>query len=98
MRFRDIIGQEDVKRQLRLSVQNGRIPHAQLFAGKQGVGKLSTAIAYAQYLNCPNRTDDDSCGECPTCKQFERLQHPDLHFAFPIVKDEKTKRKSATTI
>ncbi len=93
MRFRDIIGQEDVKRQLRLSVQNGRIPHAQLFAGKQGVGKLSTAIAYAQYLNCPNRTDDDSCGECPTCKQFERLQHPDLHFAFPIVKDEKTKKE-----
>ena len=93
MRFRDIIGQEDVKRQLRLSVQNGRIPHAQLFAGKQGVGKLGTAIAYAQYLNCPNRTDDDSCGECPTCKQFERLQHPDLHFAFPIVKDEKTKKE-----
>ena len=93
MRFRDIIGQEDVKRQLRLSVQNGRIPHAQLFAGKQGVGKLSTAIAYAQYLNCPNRTDDDSCGECPTCKQFERLQHPDLHFAFPIVKDEKTNKE-----
>ncbi|MBP5477230.1 MAG: DNA polymerase III subunit delta' [Paludibacteraceae bacterium] len=88
MRFRDIIGQEEVKRQLVLTAQQGRVPHARLFAGKQGVGKLQLAIAYAQYLNCTNPTDDDSCGQCPTCLQFEKLQHPDLHFAFPIVKTD----------
>ena len=88
MRFRDIIGQEEVKRQLVLTAQQGRVPHARLFAGKQGVGKLQLAIAYAQYLNCTNPTDDDSCGQCPTCLEFEKLQHPDLHFAFPIVKTD----------
>ena len=88
MRFRDIIGLEPVKQQLRLSVQEGRIPHARLFVGKEGVGKLPLAIAYAQYLNCENRTEDDSCGVCPTCLQMSRLQHPDLHFAFPIVKTD----------
>jgi DNA polymerase-3 subunit delta' len=86
--FRDIIGQEASKQQLRLSVREGRIPHAQLFAGKSGIGKLQLALAYAQYLNCPHRTDEDSCGECPTCRQYQHLQHPDLHFVFPIVKTD----------
>ena len=88
MLFREIIGQEAVKQQLRQSVREGRIPHAQLFAGKSGIGKLQLALAYAQYLNCPHRTEEDSCGECPTCRQYQNLQHPDLHFVFPIVKTD----------
>ena len=74
-----------MKRQLCASVREGRIPHAQLFTGISGIGKLQLALAYAQYLNCPHRTETDSCGTCPTCLQFEKLQHPDLHFVFPIV-------------
>lgn len=88
MLFADIIGQEQTKRQLRQSVREGRIPHAQLFAGISGIGKLQLAMAYAQYLNCPHRTDEDSCGTCPTCLQYQHLQHPDLHFVFPIVKTD----------
>lgn len=88
MLFRDIIGQEATKQQLRQTVREGRIPHAQLFAGISGIGKLQLALAYAQYLNCPHRTDEDSCGECPTCRQYQNLQHPDLHFVFPIVKTD----------
>ena len=88
MLFRDIIGQETIKQQLRLSVQEGRIPHAQLLTGISGIGKLQLALAYAQYVNCPHRSETDSCGTCPTCLQFEKLQHPDLHFAFPIVKTD----------
>ena len=88
MLFKDIIGQEATKQQLRQAVREGRIPHAQLFTGISGIGKLQLALAYAQYLNCPRRTESDSCGTCPTCLQFEKLQHPDLHFVFPIVKTD----------
>lgn len=88
MQFRDIIGQEEVKQQLRQAVRDGRIPHAQLFTGISGVGKLPLVLAYAQYIACPNRTDEDSCGTCPTCLQYQKLQHPDLHFVFPIVKGD----------
>ena len=88
MRFCDIIGQDEVKRQLCQAVQDGRIAHAQLFTGLSGVGKLPLALAYAQYVACPNRTATDSCGVCPTCLQYQKLQHPDLHFAFPIVKTD----------
>lgn len=88
MQFKDIIGQERVKAQIRSAVHEGRIPHAQLLVGPAGVGKLQLAIAYAQYIACPHRTDLDSCGQCPTCLQFSKLQHPDLHFVFPIVKTD----------
>ena len=90
MLFRDIIGQEATKQQLRQTVREGRIPHAQLFTGISGIGKLQLALAYAQYLNCPNRTESDSCGTCPTCLQYQHLQHPDLHFVFPIVGSDET--------
>lgn len=89
MRFCEIIGQEEVKNLLRQFVKDERIAHAQLFVGDRGVGKLQLALAYAQYIACPNRTDKDSCGSCPSCMQYQKLQHPDLHFTFPIVKDEK---------
>lgn len=88
MRFCDIVGQENVKRQLCQQVQEGRIAHAQLFTGISGVGKLALALAYAQYVACPNKTANDSCGKCPSCLQYQKLQHPDLHFAFPIVKGD----------
>ena len=90
MLFKEIIGQDAVKNQLRQSVREGRIAHAQLFTGISGIGKLQLALAYAQYLNCPHRTEEDSCGKCPTCLQFEHLQHPDLHFVFPIVGSDET--------
>ncbi len=90
MRFRDIIGQENVKNHLRLSVSQGRVPHAHMLFGPSGVGKLRLAVAYAQYLNCPNRTAEDSCGTCPTCLQFQNLEHPDLIFVYPIVKNDKS--------
>ncbi|MBR1564379.1 MAG: DNA polymerase III subunit delta [Paludibacteraceae bacterium] len=93
MQFKDIIGQNEVKQRLRLSVTESRIPHAQLFFGQEGVGSLSLAIAYAQYIACEHRTENDSCGQCPSCLQYRKLQHPDLHFAFPVFK-EKTGRDS----
>ena len=89
MRFCEIIGQDEVKKQLRQAVREGRIAHAQLFTGISGVGKLGLALAYAQYIACPNRTEEDSCGKCPSCLQYQKMQHPDLHFAFPIVKDSQ---------
>ena len=85
MQFKDIPGQERVKDQLRQSVATGSIAHAQLWTGPAGTYKLAMALAYAQYLNCPHRGAEDSCGDCPTCKQFGRMEHPDLHFAFPII-------------
>jgi len=53
------------------------------------VGKLPLAIAYAQYLNCLNPLESESCGECTSCVKYNHLTHPDLHFVFPIIKKDK---------
>ena len=89
MRFADIIGQQQLKRQLVESIERGRISHAQLFSGAAGAGTLPIALAYAQYLNCTNRHDGDSCGECPSCVKMQQMAHPDLHFVFPVNKQGK---------
>lgn len=86
MLFADIIGQNEVKQRFIRSVQERRIPHAQLICGIEGIGKLPLALAYAQYICCEHRTPTDSCGVCPSCVKFAKLAHPDLHFVFPVIK------------
>ncbi len=94
MLFRDIIGHEALKERLRRTVLENRVAHAQLFYGAEGVGKLRLAIAYAQYVCCEHRTENDSCGQCPNCLQFQRLEHPDLHFVYPIVNQGQSGKSS----
>jgi DNA polymerase-3 subunit delta' len=84
MLFEEIIGQTDVKRRLIQSVKDGRISHAQLFLGPQGSGNLALAVAYAQYISCNNKGEEDACGQCPSCIKYNKLAHPDLHFVYPI--------------
>lgn len=89
MQFKNIIGQEELKRHLIRSVDQGRVSHAQLFTGAAGQGSLALAVAYFQYLCCRHRHDGDSCGECPDCRQIAALAHPDLHLVFPVNKQGK---------
>ena len=91
MFFRDIVGHSELKRRLVEMVDSGRIPHAQLYTGAEGVGKLALAIAVAQYICCEHREGGESCGRCPSCVQFAKLSHPDLHLVFPIAKTDGVK-------
>ncbi len=84
MQFKDIIGHEEIKKRLVNSVKNNRISHAQMFYGAEGTHKLALAIAYAQYIMCTNRGENDSCGVCPSCQKNNKIQHPDLHFTYPM--------------
>jgi len=86
MLFKDIIGQENTKKRLIQTVKDNRISHAQLFFGSEGIGKLALAIAYAQYISCENKQENDSCGVCMSCYKYQKLVHPDLHFVFPVIK------------
>lgn len=93
MFFKDVIGQETAKQRLIQEANEGRIPHAQLLCGPEGVGKLPLALAYARYICCTHRGETDACGVCPSCVKFNKLVHPDLHFVFPIVKSAKGKKE-----
>ncbi|MEJ5962268.1 ATP-binding protein [Pedobacter immunditicola] len=92
MQFKEIIGQEAIKRQLIQTVADNRVSHAQLFLSSSGSGALPLAIAYAQYINCLDKSPVDSCGVCSSCRKYARYIHPDLHFSYPFFasKDIKT--------
>ena len=89
MRFDQIYGHESQIKALRESISLGRVPHAQLFTGPEGVGMLAIAIAFMRAVFCqePN-ADKSSCD-----LKFDRLTHPDLHFIFPVAANTKVKTK-----
>lgn len=103
MKFAEVPGNRKLINQLIVAIDQGRVPHAQLIIGPEGIGKLMLALAYAQYLNCTNRKkmdegsdlEADSCGECPSCKKMSVLQHPDLHFALPTNDTQTHPRKNS---
>ncbi len=81
MNFKDIPAHENVKRQLRDMVADGRVPHALLLHGPAGSGKFMLARVFAQYLHCEHPTSDgEPCGTCPACIQHQTFNHVDTLF------------------
>ena len=89
MQFKEIVGQDAVKQRLINTVNENRVSHAQLFLGPEGSGSLALAVAYAQYLSCEDKQADDSCGVCSSCRKYQKLMHPDLHFSYPFFAKHK---------
>mgnify|MGYP001388360383 CR=1 FL=1 len=84
MSFQEIIGHNELKKHLLASIDNNKVSHAQLFCGPEGCGHFAMAVAYAKYLLCSDREENDSCGVCSSCRKMNLLSHPDVHFSFPI--------------
>ncbi len=84
MQFSQVPGQDQLKKYLISTVKNGRVAHAQLFLGHEGYGGLPLALAYAQYINCLEPGDTDSCGQCSNCIKSKQLIHPDIHYSYPV--------------
>lgn len=87
-----IIGQERVKRILRTAFEAGRIPHALLFHGPEGVGKDAAALMLARALNCERKLWEP-CGICRSCRQMDSLQHPSVTLVFPLPRGKGEKRE-----
>lgn len=88
MAFKDIAGNNRVKKILRLALKRNRLPNSMLFCGPEGVGKKQTALVLAKALNC-ERTRDDACEECSTCRAIQNRNFPDVIEIFPDGQDVK---------
>lgn len=92
--FDAIVGQEHPIRLLKTFIRNGTYPHALLFTGDDGVGKKSTATAFAMACNCltlearrrqrPIIEEIDACGTCIPCRKIAANQHPDIIRIAPV--------------
>ena len=85
MQFRQIVGQEKTKQLLLKMGRSDRMPHAQIFLGPSGSGKLALAFAFAQYVLCSDKQENESCGKCSNCIKSVKLVHPDIHYSYPTV-------------
>ncbi len=83
--FTQITGFQHLKDSFKSSIAQGKVPQTQLFVGQDGGAGLALALALSKYLVCEN-PNQDSCGTCDSCKQFENGNYPDLHFTFPFAK------------
>ena len=74
MTFDEVIGQEEVRDRLLQMEREGRLPHAIMLCGPQGVGKKALAVSFASHLLGADNP------------MVKRLEHPDLHFTYPTIK------------
>src|SRR5512134_3074361 len=88
-----------------LLARAGRLPHALLLRGREGIGKLAFAEALARALLCENRQPmDPACGKCAACAWMEQGSHPDFRrldpesLAEPVEAEEGSDRKKGLQI
>jgi len=76
--FSSILGQTKAIALLSRALKSGRLAHAYLLAGPDGVGKTTVALDLAAVLLCRDPNAEQPCGTCPGCRKFQSDNHPDL--------------------
>ncbi len=94
MQFSEVIGQSAASARLLELVSEGRVPHALMFTGPVGSGKMALALAFASYL-LGEPCQGHSLLTNPTMERnavamLRKWQHPDLHFTYPVIKPKGT--------
>ena len=78
MALSGIAGQQRAVGFLKRVLKREAVPHAFLFSGMTGSGKLAAATEFAKALNCLSPLDHDSCGVCGSCRKLDEGLHPDV--------------------
>jgi len=94
MPFDEVIGQARPKKILKRLLTSGRLPHALLLYGPEGVGKKAMAIQIAMATNCL-KSEVDPCGQCNACRKIAALRHPDLTVLHPCPPEVNLEHEAA---
>lgn len=79
-RFKDIVGQEQLREHLEGAIRLNKVSHAYIINGERSAGKEFIAKIFAMALQCESRQDTEACHECHSCKQALSGNHPDIIF------------------
>lgn len=81
---------QPILEQLNSRKQQARLPHALLFSGQSGIGKVRFATEFAQSVLCERPVEDGhACGTCSSCQLFNAATHPDFS-NITLPEDSKT--------
>jgi DNA polymerase-3 subunit delta' len=83
MGFSSVLGHQKQLQTLRLGLQKGRLHHAYLLLGPEGVGKKTVAFCLVQAIHC-TEIEGDFCGRCPACVRVRNGNHPDVRMIEPL--------------
>lgn len=101
MQFSEVIGQQEAIGRLLQLVEEERIPHALLFTGPAGSGKLALALAFASYLlgerHEGHSLQDNDRSVLNAETMLAKWQHPDLHFSYPVIRPKGTSSEHKVT-
>ena len=95
MDYDKVVGQASAKAYLQKTIENKRVPHAQLIVGPSGSGKLPLAVAYARDL-LSSTFPEGSPQKLQCQSKVDNLQHPDLHFVYPVNTNERIKKDAVS--
>lgn len=79
-----VSGHESERQTLGAAVADGDLPASLLIHGAAGIGKQRLALWLAQRIVCEKATSFEPCGSCQSCRMVRRLEHPDVHWFFPM--------------
>ncbi|MDD4168915.1 MAG: DNA polymerase III subunit delta' [Desulfotomaculaceae bacterium] len=82
--LKEIVGHDLIIKMLISAVAYDRVAHAYLFIGPEGVGKVTSALAFSRALLCAGPSGGDACGNCRECRQLEHSNHPDFYRLSPV--------------
>ena len=101
MQFTDVIGQHEARERLLRLVTEHRVPHAMLFTGPEGSGKLALALAFASYLlgeRYEGKSVLDSAAAVTNAEaMLRKFEHPDLHFSYPVIRPKGSSSERKVT-
>ena len=92
MHFSEVLGQEAIKSRLKTAIASNHLAHAQLFVGAEGSGTLAMALALARKVLCSAEGLTEEQKRAGHLK-MDHLNHPDLHFVFPVATSDMAKTK-----
>jgi DNA polymerase-3 subunit delta' len=81
--FKDVIGQESAISFLKAAFCSGRIAHAYVFVGPEGIGKKKAALNFAKLLLCESPLAQEPCERCASCLKADKSNHPDIQEVSP---------------
>ena len=84
MKFSEVIGQKEVCGRLVKMAEEQKVPHALLFCGPEGCGKMAVALAFASYLL--GERGEETPENRRAVAMLKKWEHPDLHFTYPTIK------------
>ena len=76
--FKNLIGNEKIKRDLENILKNENVFHSYMFIGTEGIGKKEFAKEFAKGILC--LSEDKPCGKCKSCLEFDNNNNPDYYF------------------